>query len=84
VWVVREVVVSPETRYVGKRHLKLYLRDRDGAEAEGISFNWDQRETPPESLHGLVVDLAVSVKKGYYLERYYPEIQVLDLRASGG
>ncbi len=74
----------PETRYVGKRHLKLYLRDRDGAEAEGISFNWNQRETPPESLHGLVVDLAVSVKKGYYLERYYPEIQVLDLRASGG
>jgi single-stranded-DNA-specific exonuclease len=84
VWAVREVVVSPETRYVGKKHLKLYLRDRDGMEAEGISFNWDQRETPPESLHGLVVDLAVSVKKGYYLERYYPEIQVLDLRASGG
>jgi len=84
VWAVREVVVSPDTRYVGRKHLKLYLRDRDGTEAEGISFNWDLRETPPESLHGLVVDLAVSVKKGYYLERYYPEIQVLDLRAAGG
>jgi single-stranded-DNA-specific exonuclease len=84
VWAVREVLVSPETRFVGKKHLKLYLRDRDGAEAEGISFHWDQREIAPESLHGLVVDLAVSVKKGYYLERYYPEIQVLDMRASGG
>ena len=84
VWIVRDIVVSPETRYVGKKHLKLYLRDKDGAEAEGISFNWKQRETPPESLHGLVVDLAVSIKKGYYLERYYPEIQVLDVRASEG
>jgi single-stranded-DNA-specific exonuclease len=84
VWAVREVVVSPETRFVGKKHLKLYLRDRDGNEAEGISFNWNQRETPPESLHGLVVDLAVSVKKGYYLERYYPEIQVIDMRPAGG
>ncbi len=83
VWLVENVVISPETRYVGKGHLKLYLRDAKGVDAEGICFNWVERETPPESLHGLVVDLAVSVRKGYYLARYYPEIHVLDVRTSG-
>jgi single-stranded-DNA-specific exonuclease len=83
VWLVQDVVISPETRYVGKRHLKLYLQDHRGIDAEGILFNWGERDISPDSLAGLVVDLAVSIKKGYYLERYYPEIQALDIRASG-
>ena len=83
VWLVENVVVSPETRYVGKGHLKLYMQDKGGIDAEGILFNWSERGISPNSLAGLVVDLAVSIKKGYYLERYYPEIQVLDIRASG-
>ncbi len=83
VWLVENVVVSPETRYVGKKHLKLFLQDNKGIDAEGILFNWSERKIPPDSLAGLVVDLAVSVRKGYYLERYYPEIHVLDIRASG-
>ena len=83
VWLIENVVVSPETRYVGKGHLKLFLQDKKGIDAEGILFNWGERKIPPDSLSGLVVDLAVSVRKGYYLERYYPEIHVLDMRASG-
>jgi len=83
VWLVEDVVVSAETRYVGKGHLKLYLRNARGVEAQGICFNWAERACSPESLRGLVVDLAVSVRKGYYLERHYPEIHVLDVRTSG-
>jgi single-stranded-DNA-specific exonuclease len=83
VWRMSDVVVSPETRRVGKGHLKLFFRDARGVEAEGICFNWDDRQVRPESLHGLAVDLAVSVRRGYYLERHYPEIHVLDVRASG-
>jgi hypothetical protein len=83
VWLIEKVVVGPQTRYVGKGHLKLYLRDQRDTEMEAICFNWEQRKTPPQSLHGLVVDLAVAVRKGFYLERYYPEIHVLDVRASG-
>lgn len=83
VWLVKDVVVRPETRRVGKGHLKFHFRDGRGVDAEGICFNWLRRETPPESLHGLVVDLAVSVRRGYYLEKYYPEIHVMDVRLSG-
>ncbi|UCG50872.1 MAG: single-stranded-DNA-specific exonuclease RecJ [Candidatus Latescibacterota bacterium] len=83
-WVVRDVVITPGTRYVGKGHLKLHFRDSHGEDAEGICFNWDTRNIAAESLQGLVVDLAVSIKKGYYLERHYPEIQVLDIREHEG
>lgn len=83
VWKMSDVVVSPETRRVGKGHLKLFFSDSTGADAEGICFNWDERQVPPESLHGMVVDLAVSVRKGYYLKKHYPEIHVIDVRVSG-
>ncbi len=82
VWLIEKLVVEPQTRSVGKGHLKLHLKDERENESEAICFNWNQRKTPPQSLHGLVVDLAVTVRKGYYLERYYPEIHVLDVRAS--
>ncbi len=84
VWMIERVAILPETRYVGKGHLKLHIHDDNGVDAEAISFNWGQRGTPPKSLHGLIVDLAVTVKRGYYLERHYPEIQVLDIREHGG
>jgi single-stranded-DNA-specific exonuclease len=79
-WVVPGLVITTDTRTVGRGHLKLHFRDKNGVVGEGIYFNWTQRGIPLESLHGLVVDLAVSIKKGYYLERHYPEIQALDIR----
>ncbi len=84
VWMIEEAVITPETRYVGKGHLKVFMRCRHGNETEGISFNWKRRGVSPEKLHGMVVDLAVSIKKGFYLKRYYPEIQVLDMREHEG
>jgi single-stranded-DNA-specific exonuclease len=84
VWIIKDVVIRPETRRVGNGHLKFFFRDSRGMDAEGICFNWLQRETRPESLHGLVMDLAVSIRRGYYLEKYYPEIHVIDVRLSGG
>jgi single-stranded-DNA-specific exonuclease len=83
VWLIEKVVIGPQTRYVGKGHLKLHVSDERNAESEAICFNWEQRKAPPQSLHGLVVDLAVAIRKGYYLERHYPEIHVLDVRSSG-
>jgi single-stranded-DNA-specific exonuclease len=83
VWLIEKVVVGPQTRFVGKGHLKLHLKDDRENESEAICFNWGERKMPPQSLHGLVVDLAVTVRKGYYLERYYPELHVLDVRACG-
>ncbi|UCH82682.1 MAG: single-stranded-DNA-specific exonuclease RecJ, partial [Candidatus Latescibacterota bacterium] len=80
VWMIPGVVVTPESRLVGRGHLKLHLRDRKGGTAEGIFFNWTQRGIGLDSVYGLVVDLAVTIKKGYYLERHYPEIQVMDMR----
>ncbi|MEJ2720482.1 MAG: hypothetical protein P8181_05000 [bacterium] len=83
VWMISEVTVTPDTRCVGKGHLKLFFQDKNGWTGEGICFNWNQRGIAVESLHGLIVDLAVSIRKGYYLERHYPEIQVLDIREHG-
>jgi single-stranded-DNA-specific exonuclease len=80
VWLIPGVVITPETRLVGRKHLKLFVDDGNGGTAEGISFNWTQRGIDLQSLHGRIVDLAVSIRKGYYLERHYPEIQVLDMR----
>ncbi len=84
VWMIEEAVITPETRKVGKGHLKVFMRGKHGNETEGISFNWGRRGIAPEKLHGLVVDLAVTIRKGFYLERYYPEIQVLDMREHKG
>jgi single-stranded-DNA-specific exonuclease len=83
VWMIPQVVITPESRSVGRGHLKVFFRDKNGGTGEGICFNWKQRGIALESLPGLIVDLAVSIKKGYYLERYYPEIQILDIREHG-
>jgi single-stranded-DNA-specific exonuclease len=83
-WKISNVVVANETRIVGGSHLKLYLRDESGRTADAIRFNWDKRAVPPEALHGRVVDLAVTVKKGYYLRRYHAEMHVVDMREHEG
>ena len=69
---------------MGGTHLKLHFCDDDGRTGEAISFNWAQRSLAPQALHGRRVDLAVRIKKGYYLQRYYPELHVVDIRAHGG
>jgi hypothetical protein len=74
------VTIAPQTRIVGGKHLKLFVRDNDGATAEGISFGWERRSIAVNDLRGKTVDLAAILKKGYYLNRHYVEIQVLDIR----
>ena len=80
VWKIAGVTVLPQTRTVGSGHLKICVGDESGVGVEGISFNWEQRQIPPEALHRRVIDMAVTVHKGYYLQRVYPEIRVLDIR----
>jgi len=84
VWKIPNVRIAPQTRMVGGRHLKLFMSDDTGMTAEGISFGWDRRSVDPDDLHGRTVDLAAVIKKGYYLNRHYAEIQVLDMRESEG
>jgi single-stranded-DNA-specific exonuclease len=80
VWRIPNVTIAPQTRIVGGKHLKLFVRDNDGATAEGISFGWERRSIAVNDLRGKTVDLAAILKKGYYLNRHYVEIQVLDIR----
>ncbi|MDH3216472.1 MAG: DHH family phosphoesterase, partial [Candidatus Krumholzibacteria bacterium] len=84
VWRIPGVSVASETRMVGNGHLKLFVSDRQGDTAEGISFGWGRRSHAPKDLHGRIVDLAVVLRKGYYLSKEYVEIQVLDMRETGG
>ncbi len=82
VWHMRAVSIGSNSGFVGNGHLKLFFNDEDGRSAEAISFNWN-RPLGPEELNGKVVDLAVTVNKGYYLERFYPEIRVVDIKPHG-
>ncbi len=83
VWRLRNVHIDPNTGFVGNNHLKLFFHDEDQQEAEAIRFNW-RRPITPEELHGRTVDLAVSLKKGFFRERFTPEIRVVDIKSSEG
>jgi single-stranded-DNA-specific exonuclease len=80
VWMIPRVTVLPDTRIVGKGHLKLHFQDESGHVSQGILFNWGTRGVDAPELHGKVIDMAVRLKKGYYLERYYADIHLADLR----
>ncbi|MCZ6765651.1 MAG: single-stranded-DNA-specific exonuclease RecJ [bacterium] len=82
VWKISGVEVTGETRYVGGDHLKVFGRARNGGKVNAIGFNWRSRGIDPVDLLGRKVDLAVTVKKGYYLKKYYPELHALDIRDS--
>jgi single-stranded-DNA-specific exonuclease len=79
VWRIRNVQIDPKTGFVGNSHLKLFFHDENNREAEAIRFNW-HFPFQPEDLHGKTVDLAVSVKKGYFRERFFPEIRIVDIK----
>jgi single-stranded-DNA-specific exonuclease len=79
VWKISDVQISRETSIVGDGHMKLYFRDTRGNPGEAIKFGWDRPETP-DDLHGRAVDLAVTVKRGEFNGRVYPELRLVDLR----
>jgi single-stranded-DNA-specific exonuclease len=82
VWMLRDVQVSRETSLVGEGHLKLFFFDAGGARASAIAFGWDRPQSP-EDLHGRAIDLAFTLRRAVYLGSAYPELRVVDLRASG-
>jgi single-stranded-DNA-specific exonuclease len=82
VWRIPAVTVAQQTRMVGGDHLKLIVSDRNGLTAEAIAFGWSRRSVAADALHGRRVDLAVTVKDGFFQNRHYPEIQLLDMRES--
>jgi single-stranded-DNA-specific exonuclease len=83
VWRLPGMTVESRSTMVGGSHLKLYFHDRNGQTAEAISFNWN-RPVGPLELAGQTVDLAVGITKGYYLDRYYPELRIVDIKPAGG
>jgi len=83
VWKVADVQVLRDTTIVGDGHLKLYFQDTRGNRGEAIAFGWDRPQTP-EDLYGRAVDLAVTIKRGEYMDRVYPELRVLDIRFHTG
>lgn len=83
VWKISDVQVSRDTCIVGDGHMKIYFHDTRGNPGEVIAFGWDRPETP-DDLHGRVVDLAVTVKRGEFNNRVYPELRLVDIRHHGG
>lgn len=83
VWRVPNVEVLPKTRIVGNGHLKLHIRDEHRNPGDAILFNWSARGIDAAVLQGRRVDLAVRVKRGYYLDREYVDLHVADLREAG-
>jgi single-stranded-DNA-specific exonuclease len=79
VWKISDVQVMRETTYVGDNHLKLFFQDSRGSPGEAIAFGWDRPQTP-DDLHNRAVDVAVKIKRGYYMQREYPELHLLDIR----
>lgn len=83
VWRISDLQVTRDTCFVGSGHLKLYFQDSRGNPGEAIAFNWDRPETP-DDLHNRVVDVAVNVKEGQYMNRTYPELRLVDIRFHRG
>jgi single-stranded-DNA-specific exonuclease len=81
VWKLTDVQILRDTTIVGDGHMKLFFQDTRGNTGEAIAFGWDRPQTP-ESLHGRAVDLAVTIKKGAYMNRVYPELRLLDIRSN--
>jgi single-stranded-DNA-specific exonuclease len=79
VWRMRNMHIDTRSGFVGNNHLKLFFHDENGREAEAIRFNW-RRRLMPEELHGKKVDLAVTLRRGFFRERFFPEIRVVDIK----
>jgi single-stranded-DNA-specific exonuclease len=80
VWEISDVQVMRDTTYVGNGHLRLVFQDtRRNTMGQAIAFGWD-REESPDDLHGRVVDIAVKLRRGFYMEREYPELRLVDIR----
>ena len=80
VWKISDVQVLRETTYVGENHLKLFFQDMRGNRGDAIAFGWDRPETP-DDLHNRAVDIAVIIKRGYYRQREYLELRLVDIRS---
>jgi single-stranded-DNA-specific exonuclease len=79
VWKIDDVQVMRETTYVGDNHLKLIFQDARGNPGNAIAFGWDRPETP-DDLHNKAVDIAVKIKRGFYMQREFPELRLVDIR----
>jgi single-stranded-DNA-specific exonuclease len=84
VWKITNVTVQKDTRFVGNGHLKVFFEDKDGHQGNAIGFNWSHRGIDAEAIPGTCVDLAFTLKKGFFMEKYTPDLHLLDIRQSGG
>jgi len=78
-WKITDLQIMRSTCLVGDGHMKLYFQDTRGNQGEAIAFNWDRPHTP-DDLHGRVVDVVVSVRKGTFRDVTYPELRLVDIR----
>lgn len=71
--------VTNATHVGNGNHLKIYFRDGERLDGEAIFFN--SGPVGPGELARGPVDLAVTLNRGFYLSKYYPELRVLDVRS---
>jgi len=79
VWKITDVQVLSDTSYVGDGHLKLFFQNTRNSPGQAIAFGWDRPESP-DDLHGRVVDIAVKVRRGFYMGKEYPDLHLVDIR----
>jgi single-stranded-DNA-specific exonuclease len=79
VFAISRLTVQSASRVGGGNHLKLRFRDGDGLDGEAIFFN--SGEIGPAEVQNGPIDMAVTLMRGYYLNRYYPELRVVDIRS---
>jgi single-stranded-DNA-specific exonuclease len=78
VWKLSKLQVTGGTRVGNGDHMKLSFKDGTGVDGEAIFFNCGA--TDAGGIRGTLVDVACMLKRGHYLNRYYPDIQVVDIR----
>lgn len=60
-------------------HLKIRFKDDGNLDGEAIFFN--SGPVGPKEIAGGPIDLAITLKRGHYLNKYYPELRVIDVRS---
>lgn len=78
-WKITDLQILRNTCLVGDGHMKLFFQDTRGNQGEAIAFKWNRAETP-DDLHGRIVDVVVTVRRGVFREVTYPEMRLVDIR----
>ncbi len=83
VFLLSGLEVMPDSRIVGKDHLRITVRDRNGGIQNLIGFTLG-RAWNPVDIVGQKLDLLVQLRKNVYHGKVEPQVQALMIRISNG